>query len=59
MNAFDMLKQALREGGWDGLADPDMDCGCGLDDFIPCGQITAGCCPAKRRENKFYVQEET
>ena len=56
--AQEMLEQTLKENCWDGLANPDIECGCGIDDFAPCGQIERGCCPAKGSwETGFYTYE--
>lgn len=38
----------LRKIGADGLCNPGSCCGCGLDDFVPCGADMADCVPAKR-----------
>lgn len=32
-----MVLDWLREHGADGLCEPETECGCGLDDFAPCG----------------------
>lgn len=46
----------LKEYGYDGLCNQDIECGCGLDDFAPClgdamgGGIPSDCLPAYLRE---------
>ena len=36
----------LRDNGFDGLCNPDLECGCGLDDFTPCDEPSFDCKPA-------------
>jgi hypothetical protein len=35
MNVKEMLQKSLREMGADGLCNPDIECGCGIDDLAP------------------------
>ena len=50
MNCHDIIKDYLQKNGHDGLCLPDFDCGCGLNDFAPCGDgPTPQCQPAKAR----------
>ena len=37
MNAREIIKQYLAVNKYDGLCHCDTECGCGLDDFAPCG----------------------
>lgn len=37
MTLIDIIKSAIRDAGGDGLSNPDMDCGCSIDDLAPCG----------------------
>jgi hypothetical protein len=39
----DILKKYLSENGYDGFYNSDMECGCTLEDFMPCGQIDSEC----------------
>ena len=44
MTTEELLKEALRSHGFDGLYDPSNDdCGCTLDHLAPCG-LTPFCC---------------
>jgi len=44
----DIIESYLRDNGFDGLCEPDTECGCGLDDLAPCGGIIQDCHPAYR-----------
>jgi len=46
----DSIKQWLFNNGYDGLACPDLDCGCDLSDFQPCDEMQMDCEPAYKRE---------
>lgn len=47
--ARDLLRAQLRRLRRDGLASPDAECGCGIDDLVPCGGDPSGCEPARSR----------
>lgn len=63
--AQDILTTWLREHGCDGVCNPDWECGCGLDDLIPCCDWFGECQPARKTTNDngetVYVlaEEET
>lgn len=46
-SAIDILREALREMGADGLAN-GHGCGCGLEDLAPCEVAPFWCYPARR-----------
>ncbi len=53
MNAIDIVINHLRNHGYDGLCHPDNECGCGLNDFAPCGDGPyPDCQSAKARKLK-------
>ena len=63
----DMVKQWLRDEGYDGIYNPDGDCGCALEDFMPCideiheckpGYKKMGCPPDCGLGCKFHIVEE-
>lgn len=44
MTVKELIKKYLEENGFDGLCSDD--CGCGIDDLFPCGEIPDDCVPA-------------
>jgi len=48
MTVEDILKDWLKEHGFDGLCNPEERCDCGLDDFCPCG-YPQDCVSAKKK----------
>lgn len=44
-----MVKSQLEAMKADGLCAPDLECGCGLNDLAPCGELGQGCVAAVRR----------
>jgi hypothetical protein len=64
MKAQDILANYLRENNYDGLCHPRTECGCGVDDLIPCGEYCGDCEPAVLSDNppedcdRWYVRAE-
>lgn len=51
INLTDIIKDWLKEHGYDGLYNADEPCGCDLDDFMPCIEPDIyNCQPAYARE---------
>lgn len=46
MNIEDIVKEYLKNNGFDGLADADNGCACSLNDLFPCGESCLECEPA-------------
>jgi hypothetical protein len=46
MTAKEIIIKYLKDNGYDGLYDDD--CGCGIDDLMPCGNSPYYCNPAYR-----------
>lgn len=44
--ARELLSLALQDRDFDGLCNPDADCGCGLDDPMPCSEFYGDCVAA-------------
>jgi len=41
-----IIKKYLRENGFDGLCNLSEECGCGIDDLVPCDSNPSECEPA-------------
>jgi len=48
MKIKDILIDWLKSHNYDGLCNQEINCGCGLDDFMPCDEIGVECEPAKK-----------
>ena len=60
-----IIEKYLKDNGFDGLCDPALECGCGLDDFMPCGgEGVIDCQPAYKHvcmpelKKKLYLEGE-
>ena len=42
MSLSQIIANAIREAGGDGLCNEGLDCGCGLTDLYPCGSPDPG-----------------
>lgn len=47
MTVREIVKEYLREHGFNGLCSEDGECGCGIDDLFPCGDVS-GCTAVHR-----------
>ncbi len=45
---IDMVETRLKQGGWDGLYNADLECGCLVEDLAPCGDMQAECTAGHR-----------
>lgn len=45
MTVREICKQRLEADGYDGLCNPDLECGCLLPDLMPCGECGRDCQP--------------
>ena len=52
MNGKDIIIEWLKEKGFDGLYLPDSECGCCVDDLIPCASDPCFCEPGKKHINE-------
>lgn len=43
MDLRDLTKSALEAGGFEGLWNPDIECGCDKDDLFPCDTPGVSC----------------
>ena len=54
MNCREIITEKLKALGADGLANTDAECGCGIDDLIPCNSDPSGFEPAKKSKSRYY-----
>ncbi len=53
MNLKAIIEKFLRENEYDGLCNCELECGCGLDDLMPCDEPgMQDCEPARRVTEK-------
>lgn len=46
MDVHDIVKKYLKDNGYDGLVNVELDCGCYIDDLFVCEQVAYNCEPA-------------
>lgn len=46
MDVKDIVIKYLKKNNYHGLCEPSLECGCGIDDFAPCGGMKMECKPA-------------
>ena len=51
MTIKEIVKKYLEENGYDGLASPDLECGCPIDDLMPCDKPNAEECVSGHKSN--------
>lgn len=44
-----IVKDWLENNGYDGLCHPDYECGCQLNDLMPCGDPCSNCVAGRKR----------
>jgi hypothetical protein len=61
LNIGDIVKKWLKDNNFDGLANPEVECGCEVDDLMPCGleccHITE-CEAALKKKTRDTVDED-
>lgn len=55
----EMIRDYLVHNGYDGLYYDDGadNCGCSIDDLMPCGEIPGDCVAARKKGDMFYPVE--
>ena len=53
MNVIEIIKEYLTNNGYEGLCNPDIECGCGMRGLMPCGEYSGDCEPAM-----FHTKED-
>ena len=56
MTTIEIVKKWLAENGYDGLC--NEDCGCGIDDLVPCGEMGNGCVAAFKTRDGYSPTPE-
>ena len=51
MNIGEITIKFLTDHKYDGLCNSDYECGCGVDDFAPCGDSFRNCKPAYKMKD--------
>ena len=46
----EIVAKWLEANGYDGLADPDRECGCQISDLMPCGEGSLECEAGHKKE---------
>lgn len=57
MNVKDIIKQWLMDHDYDGLWNEE-ECGCSLDDLMPCNDVCIHCEPAYKRADGLMYREK-
>lgn len=60
MQMKDIIKDFLIKNGFDGLLNNDLDCGCELDDLLPCDWHCGDCIPGYKtmEDGECVIVEE-
>ena len=51
MDVGEIIKSYLIENKFDGLYNPDIECGCSLDELFICDNCFNGCIPGIKKED--------
>ena len=51
MDVEQVIVKYLTDNGYDGLCNPDSECGCPVSDIAPCCQNCMDCLPAHKTDN--------
>jgi hypothetical protein len=49
MNAIEIVQKYLYDNGYDGLANPEQDCGCPIHDLFMCQRALGDCVPGYKK----------
>lgn len=53
----DIVIDYLKENGYDGLYNPDVECGCFINDLVPCCERFDECMPGMKQKMMFEGEE--
>ena len=54
MNVKEIVQKYLQENGYDGLCDEWHECGCQINDLMPCGEYCGDCIPGYKIPDPDY-----
>jgi hypothetical protein len=57
MNVRDIIRAYLLVDKADGLCNPGLECGCDIDDLIPCNSDPYNCQPAIFKDDIYILKE--
>ena len=49
-NVQNIILEYIKKNGYIGLCNDECGCGCGLEDFMPCGEDCSQCEPALHKK---------
>ena len=52
-----IVEDYLKRNKYDGLCHPDIECGCGIDDLVPCVYNCENCQPAYKRDEGYFLKK--
>ncbi|MFW6130803.1 MAG: hypothetical protein ACOC56_06415 [Atribacterota bacterium] len=58
MTVVQIVKKYLEENNYDGLCNPTGECGCDLNDLVPCWGICDDCEPAYKIPKSKMTEDE-
>ena len=56
MNAKEILAEWLKDHKYDGLCDPYNECGCFIDDLMPCESCPDQCVAAHQADDGGFAE---
>jgi hypothetical protein len=61
LTVISILKSWLKDKGYDGLYNDDLDCGCFIEDIMPCCSYSGACLPGVKKfvQDDEYFDERT
>ena len=58
MTLHNIVKTWLKDNGYTGLVLPCLECGCSLDNFMPCGEPGEHCKAGYRHKNGLMYEDK-
>mgnify|MGYP006987954627 CR=1 FL=1 len=54
MTLEEIVRDWLSRHGYDGLCYPEEECGCGIDDLMPCSQPSLNCVAGYKEDDGLF-----